>query len=308
MLRRWRQLARRRGARKTDRLRAGGLKPQWLLLAGRCTDPPRSAPEPTTLTPISPPDHAFWADPFVWCRDDRCWVFFEDYPYSTEIGRISAIELDPGLRPVGEAVTVLQGPDHLSYPYLIEWEGHLYMVPEKAHSGSLDAYRCVEFPRRWEHACTLIRGERIADASLFPHQGRWWLLAAVKRRGLQLSESLFAFYADRPLSAHWTPHQANPIVRDFSRARPAGRILRDDPDRLLRPSQDCVPRYGHGLNLSEILELSPSRYHERLIWHRSGEEMGGWQGLHHMDWHQGILVMDAQRLRRKDKAPDEISI
>jgi hypothetical protein len=306
MLRRWRQQQERRAARQADRRQPAGLCRQWVLLVGRAAKPPLTPPDPTALRSILPPDDAFWADPFVWCRDGRCWVFFEDYPYTTGIGRISAIELDRALRPIGAAVPVLEGPEHLSYPYLVEYERELYMIPEKAHSGSLDAYRCLNFPYRWQHAATLLQGERIADASLFPYQDRWWLLGAVKRRGLQLSESLFAYFADSPLSNSWTAHPANPIVRDFSRARPAGRVLVDGQGRLLRPSQNCVPRYGHGLNLSEILELSPQRYRERVLWHRSGEQMGGWQGLHHMDWRQGIVVMDAQRLQpvRDSAAPD----
>jgi len=63
----------------------------------------------------------------------------------------------------------------------------------------------------------------------------------------------------------------------------------------LRPSQDCVRHYGDGLNVSEITLLTPDEYQERRLWHRSGEEAGGWHGMHHMDWHQGLMVMDAQR-------------
>jgi hypothetical protein len=57
-----------------------------------------------------------------------------------------------------------------------------------------------------------------------------------------------------------------------------------------------VRRYGHGVNLGEILELSPRRYRERPLWRRSGPEAGGWRALHHLDWHQGVIAMDAQRL------------
>jgi hypothetical protein len=73
-------------------------------------------------------------------------------------------------------------------------------------------------------------------------------------------------------------------------------VLRDEAGRLLRPAQDCVRRYGHGISLNEVVALSPSRYEERRIWHTSGDQVDAWRALHHMDWHRGVLVMDAQRL------------
>ena len=278
--------------------RKPGPQSQWFLLAGWCQASELSAPPLERLQPIYPPDEAFWADPFAWQRDGRFYVFFEEYPYATRRGRISVVELDERAKPAGEAKPVLKQPWHLSYPYLFKFEGELYMLPEQKESRRIDLYRCVDFPGRWERVKTLMSGMRLVDANLFEHEERWWLLCAAKLKwqGLRYDETLFAFHADSPLSERWIPHPANPLVRDFSRARPAGRVLRDTQGRLLRPSQDCARRYGDGLNISEILELTPITYRERLLWHKSGREAGGWNGMHHIDWHQGLLVMDAQRL------------
>ncbi len=290
----WRQSLARRKAREA------GPKPQqqWFLLSGYCDASKLSAPPLDLLKPIYPPDGVFWADPFAWHREGRSYVFFEEYPYATRRGHISVIELDGQARPIGQAVPVLEEPYHLSYPYLLEFGGELYMVPEKKAARCVDIYRCAAFPGRWERVKTLISGMRIVDACLFEHGGRWWMFCAVKLKwkGLRYDETLFAFHADTPLSSDWIPHPANPLVRDFSRARPGGRILRDAQGRLLRPSQDCVRRYGDGLNISEILELTPSTYQERKLWHSSGEQAGGWNAMHHLDWHEGLMVMDAQRL------------
>jgi len=296
LFRRWSQLRARRAGRRADAVATRGLRAQWLLLVGRCERPALAAPRPQDLSPIYPPDDVFWADPFLWSRDGRLFVFLEELPYTTGRGRISVIELDPDLRPAGPARPVLDRPEHLSYPFLLEHDGALYMLPEMQHAGRVELFRCVDFPLRWQPVHTLIRNQRIADATLHEHQGRWWLFCAAKRPGRRINETLVAFHADSPLSEHWTPHPDNPLVQDFSCARPAGRLLVDSEERLLRPAQDCVERYGHGLCLNEILELSPQRYAERPIWRMSGEQAGGWQAMHHMDWHRGVLVMDAQRL------------
>lgn len=294
--RRLRQQRARRAGSRIDAVEQRGRSAQWFLLAGHCERAGLTAPRPADLHPIYPPDDVFWADPFCWSMDGQFVVFFEEFPFETRRGHISAIALGPDGRPVGEPSRVLEEPYHLSYPFLLELGGDLYMIPEKAGTRRVDLYRCVEFPRRWVLAKTLVAGLALHDPTLFEHDGRWWLFCAAPSGRVRVNECLAGFYASEPLSDRWTAHPRNPLVRDFSRGRPAGRVLRLDDGTLVRPSQDCVRRYGHGLNLNAIDCLSPLRYEERPIWHMSGEEAGGWRALHHLDWHRGMLVMDAQRL------------
>lgn len=305
MSNRWLQSWVRRRGRRLDKTEERGKRQQWFLLAGASAEAQRGNPEPGKLTPIYPPETTFWADPFVWTRDGRHYIFFEDFPYATWRGLISVIEIDAQGKPLGPAQTVLEEPYHLSYPYLFEYGGELYMVPEKTEVKRIDLYRCVRFPDQWVFERTLMDGIKAADSTLFEHEGRWWLFCAAKQGRVRINESLFAFHADSPLSTEWTPHRANPLVHDFSRGRPAGRIFRDVNGQLLRPSQDCVRRYGHGLRLSRIEELTPSTYRETTVWHQSGDAAGGWRAMHHVDWKDGIMVMDAQRLL--DLAPAQES-
>ena len=191
---------------------------------------------------------------------------------------------------------VVDEPRHLSYPFLFSFEGELYMVPESAASHRVDLYRCTDFPHAWTRMGTLMSGIQAADSTLFEHEGRWWLFCAARLGRTRLNESLLAFYADSPLSNRWTPHAGNPLIRDYSGGRPGGRIFRSDNGQLIRPAQSSVPRYGFGLCLNAILALSPNHYAERRIWAATGEASGGWRAMHHLDWHEGLMVMDAQRL------------
>jgi len=289
------RIARRIGRLRDDR-EESGKQLQWFLLAGWRDRADWPRPEPAALTPIYQPDDAFWADPFAWSDAGRHFVFFEEYPFRSRLGRISCIELGRDARPVGDATPILNEPRHLSYPFLFEHDDALYMVPESSSSERIDLYRCVAFPFQWRREGTLIAGIRAADATLFEHEGRWWLFCAARSGGAGFNESLFAFHASSPLSDRWVPHERNPLVRDYERGRPAGRIFRDQAGRLLRPSQNCVRRYGYGLNLGEITALSPQHFAERRVWRSTGPESGGWRAMHHLDWHDGLMVMDAQRL------------
>jgi hypothetical protein len=270
--------------------------PQWVLLAGLRPREAWCAPDPRELTPLLPPPDRFWADPFTWAQDGRRYVFVEEYPFATARGRIACLELGADLQPLGPAVPVVDEDWHLSYPFLFSHAGGLYMVPESAASRRVDIYRCDHFPHGWSRAGTLLADLQAADATLFKHQGRWWIFCSARQGAARLNDSLFAFHADSPLSDRWTAHARNPLVRDYAGARPAGRIFIDGQGRLLRPGQVSVPRYGYGLALHEVLELTPERYAERRIWTTTGAAAGGWRGLHHLDWHAGLLVMDAQRL------------
>ena len=270
--------------------------PQWFLLVGQRERNAWCTPDPAGLTPLYPPADCFWADPFVWSQAGRRFIFMEEYPFHTGRGRISALELGPDLNPLGPAVPIMDEDRHLSYPFLFSFQGDLYMVPESAAARRVDIYRCHHFPFGWTRAGTLLDGLQAADATLFEHQGRWWLLCSARQGRARINDSLFAFHAESPLSDRWTPHPGNPLVRDYAGARPAGRVFVDQAGRLLRPAQVSVPRYGYGLALNEVLELTPERFRERRIWATSGSAGGGRRALHHLDWHDGLMVMDAQRL------------
>ncbi len=234
------RIARRIGRLRDDR-EESGKQLQWFLLAGWRDRADWPRPEPAALTPIYPPDDAFWADPFAWSDAGRHFVFFEEYPFRSRLGRISCIELDRNARPVGGATPVIDEPWHLSYPFLLAFDGSLYMVPESSASKRIDLYRCVSFPFHWRRERTLIAGIRAADATLFEHDGRWWLFCAARLGRARLNDSLFAFHASSPLSDRWVPHERNPLVRDYERGRPAGRIFRDAGGTTAAPVAELRP-------------------------------------------------------------------
>lgn len=293
---RFQQLQLRRKGRRQDKIDEQGMRQQWFLLAG--ADPDINLmPDPKQLNPLYPPANTFWADPFLWQQDGRYFIFFEDFPFATWRGRISVLEVDAQGRQLSEPVPVIEEPYHLSYPFLFEYDGQLYMMPEKCSQMRVDIYRCDEFPHKWSVVNTVIDKLKIVDSTLIEHDGRWWLFAAAKQGRVRINESLFAFYADSPLSQQWTAHPANPLVRDLTRGRPAGRIYQNSQGELLRPSQDCLRRYGYGIHLNNISELSTTSYQEQSIWHISGDKVSPpWRAIHHLDRHKGMMVMDAQRL------------
>ena len=235
-----------------------------------------------------PPADRDWADPFVVEKHGRYFVFFEELPYAEGKGHIAMMEV----RRDGTAsapVRVLERPYHLSYPFLVEEAGELYLIPETATNGTVEAYRCVDFPLSWRLERVLMDGVRLVDATLHRAPERWWLFAnAAVSRSTLYDDELHLYYADSFLGP-WRAHPANPVKSDPRGARPAGQLFRRG-GALHRPAQICVPRYGAGIAVQRVLRLTPGEYVER-----QAERLlpaGGLLGLHTVNRAGALTVVD----------------
>jgi len=227
---------------------------------------------------------AFVADPFMLHRGQTYYMFIEVMNAQTRRGEIGFATSDDALSWTYKQL-VLREPYHLSYPYVFEWEGGFYMLPEAIDAGAITLYKADEFPIRWSRHASLIRG-RFADPSIVRHADRWWLFACPA----PYQHDTLQLYSASQLLGPWFEHPRSPLIRsDKRRARPAGRILKFD-NKLFRFAQDCVPRYGSCVRTFEIVELTASSYAEVEIGHGPvlKATCNGWNanGMHHIDAHQ----------------------
>jgi hypothetical protein len=202
------------------------------------------------------------ADPFLLADAGRHHLFFERVPAGAAKGVIAHAELHPD-GTTSEPATILEHETHLSYPFVFRRDGVAYMIPETRGRGRIELYRAERVPDRWVLERVLVDGVRAVDATLLEDGGRLWLFASVAERRERISSQLSLFSAD-DLDGEWQPHPANPVVRDVTRARPAGRIVRRG-GAVIRPGQDCSGRYGAAIALNRIDVLSADRYAETTI-------------------------------------------
>jgi hypothetical protein len=268
---------------------------QWFLLCGRADQQSLLNPQPSRLQKLLPPADRAWADPFLWKQGNDFYIFCEEWIYGTPHAHIAVMQVSADGLPLSPTRPVLQLDYHLSYPFLVEHDGVLYMLPEAGQGRSMDVYQCEDFPGRWGKHATLMQNVQYVDATLFERECRWWMFVAFKRGLLSFNRDLFVFSAETPFSTKWKAHPANPVVRELASARPAGRTFNLD-GKLYRPSQNCLVRYGYSLNVNEVIVLDPQSYQERLVTEVKPDWGQGIRANHHIDWHAGLLVMDAQRL------------
>ena len=195
---------------------------------------------------------SYFADPFVFARDGRHYLFVEEYPYASSKGVISLITIE-GDGKLSPSRVVLERPYHLSYPFVFEHDGEIYMIPETGAARRVELYRAERFPDRWSLHSVLIDNIAAYDVTLCEH-----------------GESSLALHGDGPMAKLDLGH-----ARDFSRLETRGAL---DPDgrqsngrrsgrhatggcmfqhsgALWRPAQDSSVIYGGSLSLCRIDEL-----------------------------------------------------
>jgi hypothetical protein len=248
----------------------------------------------TSFTVLWPPDGRFYADPFVIEREGKGYIFFEDYSYDQGKAVISFVELD-GNGGCSEPAPALEEDCHLAYPFLFEYNGETYLLPETKNKRTIQLYRATSFPHSWKLAHVLMRDVAAADSSLLQCHGKFWLFTS----GVGTADPWFdgdselsLFFSDS-LQGPWTAHPRNPVVADVRRSRGAGRLFFLG-QHLIRPAQDSSTCYGHSVVLNRIEVLSEREYHEVPIGRIRPEWMPGNRGTHTLNHSANYEVLDGR--------------
>ena len=243
----------------------------------------------TNWNVLPDPGTHFYADPFPFIHGGRTFVFVEDLDHRTDKGVISVIPFgDHG--PSGPARVVLEEPWHLSYPFVFERDGQVWMIPESSSNRAVTLYRAERFPDVWVKEADLLTGIEASDATLVDHGGQLWMFASVRDGVGSWSDRLSIFHASALLGP-WQAHPGNPLLIDQSCARPAGAFVQRN-GRLFRPVQDCRGGYGTGIGLAEVTRLDMEGYSQTL--HGMLQALPDWPGrrLHTLNRAGSLEVID----------------
>ncbi|MEA3196887.1 MAG: hypothetical protein QOF32_939 [Gammaproteobacteria bacterium] len=235
----------------------------------------------------------FIADPFGVWRDGRLTILYEHFSYRSNRGTIAAIE--PGRSAAGTPVSI--GPEpavHLSYPYLIEVDGRLLCIPETHEAAEIALYEVERFPDRWVKVATLLEGTPIVDATLFHHQGNWWLAGSPPE--LKGSTCELHLWHASAITGPWHAHAGNPVKIDIRSARPGGTPFYDN-GALYRPAQDCSETYGGRIIINRVHTLTPTAFHETPAATVEPEPDGPYRhGLHTLSRVGDSTLIDGKRM------------
>ena len=210
-------------------------------------------------TPL-PSSNCNWiADPFLIEHDNIIYLFMERFDYRLGRGVIAYAKWQHDRW--SNIKDVLHSDCHLSYPHVFHVNADIYMIPETFERKSVELYKAVDFPEKWEYVQTIVDGIDAADTTLLEADGITWLFTA---KVIEYGESfqLLIYYSTDGIT--WHEHHNNPVTCSEG-SRSAGRIFLHQ-GKWIRPSQEGVlDNYGCAITFNAITALTDSQYGETTL-------------------------------------------
>lgn len=206
------------------------------------------------------------ADPFLFVSGDTLFLFYE-FKRMNDKG-VLAMVCTRDLASWSEPVVVLEEPFHLSYPWVFEEDGHIYMIPETCADHSIRIYEAdnnnlTHFTFK-QKIMSRENTEGIvidySDTSIFNQDGIYYLHTTANYNGINELE----LYTSLNLFGTYTRHPQSPIVKNMKSGRNGGCLLHLNT-KLYRIAQDCMKRYGDNIHLFEVDEMTPFIYREHIV-------------------------------------------
>jgi len=243
---------------------------------------------------IPNPPNRFLADPFLIKKGESHFCFVEDYSYETEKGHISVYEItkDKCIE-IGPA---LEEDFHLSYPFIFEHEGNLFMCPETHEIDEIRLYKCIKFPNEWKFEKTLMKNISAVDTNIFYKDNKWWMLTNLSTSGIGYHDSeLHIFSNDNLLSEEWLSHPSNPVIFDSLCGRNGGLILENGKYFRVYQKQgfnSLGDSFGVTFGVAEIKKIDNECYEENYEFEVLPQFFKKIVGTHTYNYSEGLMVID----------------
>jgi hypothetical protein len=235
----------------------------------------------------------YWtADPFLFKHNGEYYLFFEMFDRLKRKGLIGYRKLENGS--AEEMNIVYEGEGHLSYPFIYEENGVIFIIPESMAQNELFRLRCLRFPDRWKKEL-IHADDRLVDTTRFVFDDREYFFSQRVIRDNTFNR-LDLFYIKDGI---FCEAASNPQKLDFETSRCAGAVFSYGED-YIRPSQDCSQSYGEKLIFSRIVKLKESEYLEEPVAQLSVRDVrvgdgGRYTGIHTYNKLDNIEVIDLKK-------------
>lgn len=265
-----------------------------------------------TCASVSDASHPsnFVADPFLYIQGSKWLIFFETKNAVTKQGDIGVAESSDGGASWKYLGIALDEEWHLSFPFVFDYNGQIYLMPEGNEKGDLRLYRALNFPLEWTLDRVLIK-RPLVDATMVEYSGNYWIFGSdFHRFGAKKNGEFEVWYASTPFGP-WKQHKGNPLHNGdpSSAARNGGRPFVYE-GQLYRVGQDCGETYGRRVRIFKVVTLTTIKFEEvevSLDLEESKKGRNAWNGLryHHLDAQmlatgKWIAVMDGDRVPSGD--------
>ena len=205
------------------------------------------------------------ADPFLFVHDGYLYLFYEQKKLRHN-GTIMMMRTDD-LEHWSKPVEVLREPFHLSYPWVFEKDGHIYMMPETCGDKSVRLYEAVD-PNLTDFRLVkkLIEQDdddldfSFSDSSVVERDGMYYLFTTVRKGGV----NQLRLFCSNEFMGEYHEHPKSPICVSNKYGRNAGHFT-EHHSELYRFAQDCEKGYGDNVHVLKVKKLSADEYQEYVV-------------------------------------------
>lgn len=209
-------------------------------------------------------DRYWYADPFLFEKGDKTYLFFEAFDLIKSKGLIAYCTIDDDGR-CSKPHFVLERPYHFSFPCLFKCQEQIYMLPETCGDNKVRLFKSVEFPDVWQEDAVLLDNIYACDSIVYQRDKVSKLIISEmpfksgKKSPCYVVNKLYNFNGNKKIDEH-----ATVIGEGELGIRNGGKIY-DCGDKLIRIGQNCEGmQYGKGLMLWQIKKWAP--YEEKCIY------------------------------------------
>ena len=210
----------------------------------------------------------FRADPFLFVKGEELYLFYE-LQHGFEPAQLVMCKTND-LMCWTKPTVVLKEPFHLSFPFVFEDNGEVYMIPESEANNSIRLYKANPDLTSFTFVRDLLNQEKsigmncnYVDSHIYKKDGVFYLFTSYMINWEMMQE---LYFSDDLLNGAFQRHPSSPICISHEYGRNGGSLI-DYDGKLLRVSQDCHKDYGENVSLHEITKIDKNQYEESLFVH-----------------------------------------
>lgn len=193
--------------------------------------------------PIPHIENYWFADPILFEHSGDIFLFVEAFNKLKNKGEIGFFEIIDG-KPVNYS-TVIELDYHMSYPYVFNYNGDVYMIPESGNGNTLLLYKADQFPYKWKKLCCLIEGQ-YRDSTIYRYKDSIYLFTYKRTDHNRYIWHKYTCYLYKLNMENFSLQLIEEYTDVSKELRPAGYVMESD-DVIIHATQKCDRIYGEAI-------------------------------------------------------------
>lgn len=237
---------------------------------------------------VKMPKDRWLADPFVLdVTDEEILLLVEDFGYDIRKGVISLLHINRATMEIISRKVLLERPTHLSFPAILQKDGHIYIYPENAQGGRLDMYEYDAAKEELVFVKTIC-DDVVWDSYITEAFGESLMFTAAK------NDYQLDIYKWDDKKERFVSNQQ--ITSEQPNSRLGGAVFEYN-GQYYYPAQENSETYGGAIDIKRLIVEGGKLKVEGVVKHIESPSRRYPIGLHTMNEYKGAVVIDVKGYR-----------